>query len=98
VLHMATESGVKHDAGKPDWSLFPWLGARAIQRVIDFGAAKYTPGGWQSVPNGVPRYRAALLRHVIAYASGEANDPESGHSHLAHAGCCILFILSLEGA
>jgi hypothetical protein len=29
-----------------------------------------------------------------AYWKGEDNDPETGLSHLAHAMCCVMFLLS----
>jgi hypothetical protein len=39
---------------------------------------------------------AAAFRHMAAYAQHQQNDPETGLSHMAHAGCCILFLLALE--
>lgn len=35
----------------------------------------------------------SLQRHVIAWYNGEDKDAETGCSHLAHAGCNILFLL-----
>lgn len=62
-------------------------------RVLEFGAKKYAVDNWKKVPDAENRYREALLRHVVAYASGEEVDPETGESHLAHAACCVLFLL-----
>ena len=42
------------------------------------------------------RLFGALLRHVFASLRGEDKDSESGLSHMAHAGCCVLFILFAE--
>lgn len=42
------------------------------------------------------RLIGAALRHLFAFARGEDRDPESGLSHLAHAGCCILFLITHE--
>jgi hypothetical protein len=36
------------------------------------------------------------MRHVHAWRAGETKDPESGLHHLAHAGCCLLFMLWLD--
>jgi hypothetical protein len=48
---------------------------------------------WQKVPNAKERYFAALMRHLTAWWDGERADPESGLHHLAHAGCCLLFLI-----
>lgn len=41
----------------------------------------------------VPKYYAAMVRHIEAYASGEWSDPESGLPHLAHAVASALIVL-----
>ena len=89
-------SGRKDDQSKPRWDLLPWKAASAIVDVLTFGALKYTPGNWRLVPDARDRYLAALLRHVSAWADGERMDPESGLHHLAHAGCCLVFLLEAE--
>ena len=39
---------------------------------------------------------SAAMRHITAFNAGEDKDPESGLSHLAHAACCIMFLLEFE--
>jgi hypothetical protein len=85
--------GVKHDSGKPMPRLLPPSALLAIARVLTFGAKKYSPDNWKHVPGAKERYLDALWRHLLAYNSGEEIDPESGESHLAHIGCCVLFLL-----
>lgn len=92
------EAGVKHDAGKRDWSLLPWDALESVVRVLEYGARKYSANNWRLVPDSTNRYRKALLRHVIAWCSGIENDEETGESHLAHAACCILFLLGKREA
>ena len=78
---------VKHDSGKIRPSLVILSMSRALQAVSEvgtFGAEKYTDDGWREVPDGVRRYTDAMLRHQLAEASGEVNDPESGLPHAAH--------------
>lgn len=87
--------GRKFDAGKLDYTLVPWDGLEEIVKVLEFGAKKYARDNWRHVDNGDVRYLAAAFRHMIAYNQGEKTDKETGLSHLAHAGCCILFLLSL---
>jgi hypothetical protein len=88
--------GMKFDGHKPRWSLLPKGTVREIIEVLEFGAAKYAENNWQYVDDGHQRYYDALMRHMEAWWLGEKNDPESGMSHLAHAGCCILFLLWLD--
>ena len=38
----------------------------------------------------------ALMRHMWAWWKGEKADPETGMSHLWHAACCIMFLISYE--
>lgn len=89
-------SGVKHDAGKDRWDLLPLTAVREVVRVLTYGAQKYAPDQWRVVPEPRPRYYAAAQRHLSAWWLGEAVDAESGLPHLAHAACCLLFLLALE--
>jgi len=68
----------------------------AISDVLTHGAKKYDDHNWKVVPNGPQRYKAAMMRHILAHASGESVDSETGISHLAHAACCVMFMLELE--
>ncbi len=88
--------GVKYDAGKLRWDLLPMSAVEKIVAVMTFGAAKYGPNNWQALDDFESRYFAALERHLVAWRRGERIDPESGLPHLAHAGCCLVFLLSRE--
>lgn len=86
-------TGQKHDAGKDRWDLLPLWPVEQVVKVLTFGAAKYGPNNWQLVEGRADRYFAATMRHLTRWRLGESNDPESGLSHLAHAACCVLFLL-----
>jgi len=88
--------GRKDDGGKSEFSLLPWKAVQRVTKVLMYGAKKYAPDNWRHVPNARKRYFDAALRHIIAWHGGEINDPESGLPHLAHAACCVLFLLELE--
>jgi hypothetical protein len=88
--------GRKDDCGKADWSLVPWEAMEPIVQVLMFGAEKYGPENWRDVPDAPRRYWSAAQRHLIAHLQGEVNDDESDLPHLAHAACCVLFLLALE--
>jgi len=88
--------GMKYDEGKLDYTLLPWGALEEVVKVLEFGKKKYARDNWQKVPEGKIRYVQAGFRHLIAYTTGEENDKESGLSHLAHAICCLMFVLSLN--
>jgi hypothetical protein len=87
-------TAIKYDSGKADWSLMPWEAVEEINKVLEFGARKYAAHNWQQGEGfKYTRVLNSLLRHVFAYMRGEDIDPESGLSHMAHAGCNVLFLL-----
>jgi len=85
--------GVKFDHGKPRWDLLPFDVIEEIVKVLTMGAQKYEDHNWKKIENIPERYFAALMRHMAAWQAGETEDQESGLSHLAHAGCCLTFLL-----
>ena len=85
--------GVKFDKDKPKWNLLPWSEIEDIVKVLTSGAYKYAPDNWKFVDDANNRYMAATMRHLVAFQQGERYDPESGEHHVAHAICCLLFML-----
>ena len=63
--------------------------------VLKFGADKYSEHNWRQ-GFAWSRPLAAAMRHIMAFNDGEDKDLESGLSHLAHAMCCIMFLLEFE--
>lgn len=95
-LRYATKAGVKFDQDKPQWTLVPFKALDEVVKVLTIGAKKYAPDNWKKVPNARQRYIDAAFRHMSAYAAGEKLDDETGKSHLAHAMCCLLFLLAFD--
>lgn len=85
--------GVKFDKDKPKWNLLPWDELEDVVKVLTFGVKKYSPDNWKLVDDANNRYLDAAMRHVVAHQQGEQRDAESGESHIAHAICCLLFML-----
>jgi hypothetical protein len=83
---------LKFDNNKPGMDLLPVEAKKAIAEVFDFGAKKYARHNWRAGFD-YSRLIAACERHLDAFNDGEDNDPESGKSHLAHAGCCLMMLL-----
>lgn len=93
-------TGMKHDTGKSDPTLVLESLAEAITlvtRVRDYGFRKYNSrDGWKQVDNGMQRYTAAQLRHMMATLQGREFDEESGLLELAHEACNVLFRLQFK--
>lgn len=91
----AKTEAVKHDGEKPRMDLLPWEALEEVAKVLTFGAKKYADHNWRK-GFAWSRLAAGALRHVSAYCRGERRDPETGLSHVAHAICMLLFLLSHE--
>jgi len=88
-------AGVKHDQGKPRMDLIPPELLTEVAKILTFGADKYDDRNWEK---GMEwgRVYAALQRHLWAWWNKEDKDEETGESHLAHAACCISFLIAYE--
>jgi hypothetical protein len=87
-------TAIKFDSGKTDWSLMPFEAVEEINKVLEFGARKYSAHNWtQGDGFRYTRVLSSLFRHLFAWSRGEDSDPESGLSHLAHAGCNVIFLI-----
>ena len=88
-------SALKFDQDKLPLNLLSTEAMNQTAAVLKFGAQKYAEHNWR---NGFKWSRplAAAMRHLTAFNDGEDKDPESGLSHLAHAACCIMFLLEFE--
>lgn len=87
------DAGVKHDGGKLPVHLLPPDGIETITKVLEFGQAKYGARNWEKGMSFSRLYGAAI-RHLFAWWSGKDNDAESGLPHIAHAACCLLFLVT----
>lgn len=90
-----TEPGKKFDANKPRMDLLPPDALLGAARVLTYGADKYGERNWEGGMSWGRSY-GALLRHMMAWASGETHDAETGLPHLDHAMCCLLFLSAYE--
>lgn len=86
-------AGVKYDSGKRRYSLLPAGTVNQVVDVLEKGATKYAPDNWQKVDSPRLRYYDAALRHIDAWFRGERLDDETSLPHLAHAVCCLLFLM-----
>lgn len=90
-----TGTALKFDDGKLPLHLLSTEAMNQTAAVLQFGADKYAAHNWRKGFTW-SRPLAAAMRHITAFNAGEDKDPESGLSHLAHAACCIMFLLEFE--
>ena len=90
---MNKDEGLKFDQDKIRLELLPFEALEEVGKVLTFGAKKYGDYNWTK---GIKysRLLGASLRHIFVWATGKENDEETGLNHLAHAACCLLFILT----
>lgn len=88
-------SGIKHDSGKAELHLIPYDALAEIAKVLMFGKEKY---GEYNFMNGMDWHRLydASLRHKGQWFWKETIDAESGLSHMAHAACNDIMLLTYE--
>jgi len=83
---------IKHDSEKVEYHYISPVFLEELSKVLTFGAKKYAAHNWRAGFK-YSRVFSALMRHLMAWLSGETYDKETGLNHLAHAACCIMFLL-----
>ena len=78
------------------WELLPLQDVEDIVRVYTAGAKKYGPDQWQNLPDGIRRYKAALLRHLVEFDKGNEIDEETGCRHLAQVAWNAIAMLHIS--
>lgn len=89
--------GRKDDGSKLRYSLLPSGTVNQVVQVLEFGSKKYADNNWQKVDNSRTRYYDAAMRHIDAWFNGDLKDAETGLHHLAHAICCLMFLMWFDG-
>lgn len=83
--------GLKYDQEKPRMDLLDSEFLEYVASVLGFGAKKYKEHNWRGGIN-YSRLIGAAYRHLGAINRGEDTDAESGLPHVAHLGCCVMFL------
>jgi len=94
--YLVDGEAMKKDKDKPRMDLLPSNALFGIATIMSYGATKYNDFNYKK-GKGLDwdRLYAACQRHLVAWNGGEELDPESGESHLYHAGCCIMMLIDL---
>lgn len=81
----------KNDQGKAPFELLPPEALFGTADAMAVGAGKYGERNWEAGLK-MGRVFGAAMRHLWAWWMGEDLDPESGLSHLHHAGACVMML------
>lgn len=77
--------------GKTPYECVPLSTLEGLARVMAHGAAKYGKYNWREQKILASTYKAAIMRHLVAWSEGQHLDPDSGDSHLHHImACCVV--------
>lgn len=93
--HMDPSRNPKHEQGRKKAPMrhIPPIAIVREGNVFRVGADKYGAFNWGEAGVVASVYYDALLRHLLAWYTGEDTDPESGESHLAHIRACAGILL-----
>jgi len=102
---LSTE-GVKFDSGKARIELISPEFIFAIAAILTYGAKKYSERNWEK-GMAWSRCFGAAMRHLWAWWGGRQPatnvnflfgplDDETKFSHLWHASCCLMFLVTYE--
>lgn len=86
-----SDKGIRHNEGKPKWSLVPQSALIPMVQVLEFGANKYAPLNWQKGLS-IREICESLKRHLDKFMEGEDFDEDSKLSHIGHIQCNALFL------
>ena len=93
-----TEGGGRKDSQglkKLPLHLLPYDAITAIANVLWYGARKYEERNWEKGMAWSDVY-GGVMRHLFSWWNKEGPDPETNFSHLWHAGCGLLFLITYE--
>lgn len=94
IKSLKKDQKYKFDKDKIRYSLYPLDVLKEVVEILEFGANKYEEESWKKVEGR--RYYDAALRHIFAWKKGEKKDNETKKNHLAHAICCLTFLLHFD--
>lgn len=86
----------EHDNAKPRFSLIPDSALWQVMAVLEFEADKYGQDNWRNITDAHEWYFNAIHYHLNAWWQGEGVYDKSGLPHLAHAACCLLFLMAVN--
>jgi hypothetical protein len=103
AVEYARETPQKFDAGKPMVHLVQPSFILGIAEGLTYGFEKYSEkrgdiNFLRGEGHSYTKIYDSMQRHIMAWASGEEIDPESGVSHLSLAGANLMFLHTYQNS
>lgn len=92
---LSQQVAIKFDHDKNPLELLPADALWVTAWVLLVGKVKYAEDNWAKGMSWRRMY-GSLLRHLFEWSIGIDKDRETGLPNLAHALCCLLFLLSYQ--
>ena len=87
----SSTGSLRYNTGKPQLNEISPQFLLDMGKVLEKSRQKYPRGNWEKGNNySVPF--DSLMRHLLAWQSGESVDKESGESHLAHIALNLMML------
>jgi len=75
---------LRFNEGKLDWTLVNFDSLEPLVAAMTYGATKYERNNWMNECEDPNQHIQSAFRHLVAMASGETYDKESGVRHSGH--------------
>jgi len=85
-----SEKSIRHNTGKPKWSLLDYESLEPLVRVMEFGEKKYSRDNWKKGLD-LQEILDSAYRHLNSLNSGEVHDKETGLMHAGHIMANMMF-------
>jgi len=83
---------LRHNSGKPKWSMVHFKSIEELPRVLEFGSIKYDRGNWM-LGLDLNEIKDSMQRHLAELIDGNELDEESGLHHIGHIMCNCMFYM-----
>jgi hypothetical protein len=95
IANKSTTGSLRFNTGKSQTSELDPEFLLGMGRVLEKARQKYPRGNW-SLGNNYSVPFDSLMRHLLAWQSGESLDEESGQNHLYHAALNLMMLAHYE--
>lgn len=91
ATQQSSTGSLRYNSGKPQLNEISPKFLLEMGAVLEKSRQKYPRGNWEKGNNYSVPYDS-MMRHLLAWQSGESIDKESGLSHLAHAALNLMML------
>lgn len=87
---MSNNKAIRHNKGKPKWSLVHYGSMVPMIRALEHGLREYGKDNWKKGLDPT-EILESIQRHLASIMDGELVDPSTGVSHMGHIQANAMF-------